>query len=79
MHQYDKLHCCGGLFPYLWNCPKSDIICICLVTFRGLRGQQVKGGDPSPLFTTGETHLECWVQVWTSLYKRHMDMLELVQ
>ncbi|KAK4823441.1 hypothetical protein QYF61_002127 [Mycteria americana] len=38
-----------------------------------------KGGDPSPLLSTGETCPECWVQVWTSQYKRDMDVLELVQ
>ncbi|KAK4830310.1 hypothetical protein QYF61_009815 [Mycteria americana] len=38
--------------------------------------QQVNGGDPSPLLSTAETHLECWVQCWAPQYKRDMDILE---
>ena len=41
--------------------------------------QQVKGGDPSPLLSTAETHLECRVQCWAPRYKRDMDILERVQ
>lgn len=33
-------------------------------------GQQVKGGVTSSLFSTGETHLKCWVQFWGPI-KRH--------
>lgn len=32
--------------------------------------QQVMGGDPSPLLSPGETHLECWVQRWAPKYKK---------
>jgi len=35
--------------------------------------EQVEGGDPSPLLSTCETHLEWWVQFWASLYKTVMD------
>ncbi|KAK4826921.1 hypothetical protein QYF61_012749 [Mycteria americana] len=41
--------------------------------------QQVEGGDPSPLHSTDEAHLECRVQCWTPQYNRDMDMLERVQ
>ncbi|GAB0188186.1 ADP-ribosyl cyclase/cyclic ADP-ribose hydrolase 1-like [Grus japonensis] len=37
--------------------------------------QQSKGGDPSPLLSTGETHLECWVQFWAPQYEGVTDML----
>ncbi|KAK4823641.1 hypothetical protein QYF61_004562 [Mycteria americana] len=32
-----------------------------------------------PLYSTGETLLECWVQAWAPQGKRHMDVLERVQ
>jgi len=43
------------------------------------RGQQVEGGDPAPLLSTGEIHRECWIQRWTPQCKRDMDILERVQ
>jgi len=41
--------------------------------------QQVEGGGPSHLLSTGETHVGCWVQCWAPQYKRSMDLLEQVQ
>lgn len=46
-----------------------------LVALRGML-QHVEGGDPSSLFSTGETNLECWVRFWADQYKRGMDLLE---
>ena len=43
------------------------------------RCHQVKGSDPSPLLSIGETHLECWVQSWAPRYKTDMDILEKAQ
>ena len=40
------------------------------------RGQQVEGGDPAPLLSTGETQLGCWVQCWAPQHKRDMGLLE---
>ena len=42
------------------------------------RGQQAEGGDPSPLLSPGETHLEFWVQCWAAQYKKDMGILEQV-
>ena len=36
----------------------------------------VKGGDPSPLLSIGETHVECWIQVWAAQYKKGTDIPE---
>lgn len=38
--------------------------------------QKVSGGDPCPLFSTGETGLEHCIQVWAPQYKRDRDILE---
>ncbi|KAK4823761.1 hypothetical protein QYF61_006057 [Mycteria americana] len=37
------------------------------------------GGDHSPLLSTGETHLACWVQFWVPQYNRDRDILDQVQ
>lgn len=29
---------------------------------------------PPAVFSTGETHLDCWVQFWASQYKRDVDL-----
>jgi len=39
-------------------------------------GQQVEGGDPTPLPITGETHRGCWVQYWAPQHRRDMGLLE---
>lgn len=41
--------------------------------------QQVKGGNPSPLLSTAETHLECCIQVLRFQHKKDMNILESVQ
>ena len=41
--------------------------------------QQVKGGDPSSLLSTGETCLECCIQCWAPQYERDTDILERAQ
>jgi len=41
--------------------------------------QQVRGGDPSPLLSTGETALECWVQSCAPQNKRDIELLKRVQ
>ncbi|KAK4831128.1 hypothetical protein QYF61_015431 [Mycteria americana] len=33
-------------------------------------GRPLPAGDPCPLLSTGETHLEVWVQLWSPQYKR---------
>jgi len=39
-----------------------------------------KGADgPSPLLSTSETHLKCWLQFSAPNYERDMDILESVQ
>ncbi|TRZ14645.1 hypothetical protein HGM15179_012458 [Zosterops borbonicus] len=42
-------------------------------------GLQIKGGDPVPLLSPGEAHLECCVQFWAPPDKGHMEVLERVQ
>lgn len=40
-------------------------------------GEQLKGGDPPPQLSPGETHLECQIQECkTSQYERNVDLLE---
>lgn len=41
--------------------------------------RQMKGDDPSPLSSTGETHQESRDQYWTPQYKKDMGILERVQ
>ena len=43
------------------------------------RCQQVKGGDPSPLLSTGETCPECCIQRWAPQYKRDVGVLGAAQ
>lgn len=38
----------------------------------------MQAGDPAPLLSTTETHLECWIQCWSPQYIRDMDILERV-
>lgn len=33
-------------------------------------------GDLFPLLSTGEIHLECWIQIWSLQYRRDTDVLE---
>jgi len=33
-------------------------------------------GDPPPLLSSGEMHLECWVQCWAPQFNRDRDILE---
>lgn len=44
-----------------------------------LQCQQVKGSDPSSLFSPDEAHLECWIHFWAAQYKRDMNILEQIQ
>lgn len=46
---------------------------------RAFHCQQAEGGDPFPVLSIGETHLECCVHFQAPLYKTEMDMLERVQ
>lgn len=48
-------------------------------SWAALGSQQAEGGGPFPLFSTGETHLECCVHFQAPLYKTEMDMMERVQ
>lgn len=41
--------------------------------------QQVRAGDSVPLFSPGETPLECCAQLWAPQCKADMDLLEGVQ
>lgn len=41
--------------------------------------QQIVTGDSSPLLSSGETHVEFWVQFWGSQYRRERDILKQVQ
>ncbi|TRZ21626.1 hypothetical protein HGM15179_005462 [Zosterops borbonicus] len=41
--------------------------------------QQEEGGDPAPLLSPGEAHLECCAQAWAPQHKRDMELLERVQ
>lgn len=38
--------------------------------------QEVTGGDPFPLLNTGKTHVECWVQGWSSKCRINKGTLE---
>lgn len=38
--------------------------------------QQVKESDPSALFSTAETVMECWIEYGASQYRIHTDLLE---
>lgn len=38
--------------------------------------QQIKEDDSSNLLTTGERHLECWIQCWPPQYKGDLKRLE---
>jgi len=40
---------------------------------------EATGGDHSPLSSTNEARLGCWVQPWAPQYKRDMEILEQVQ
>lgn len=42
-------------------------------------GQQVKGGDPSPLRCNPETLSGAHVQLWGPQNKQNLDLLEQVQ
>ena len=43
------------------------------------RGQQVEGGDSTPLLCSGEIHLQFCVHLWNPQNKKDMELLEQVQ